>query len=507
MVDSTFNVSAGADDGYCEKTTGSLFNNSVDNIPVGNSGAVAWHCFIRFQNVTIPAGSTIDSAVLRFVADSSQSGTTVDVDIHFEDADDPAAPSNGSDVVGRSLTTGINWSGIGSWTVGNSYDSPSLVSDLQDVIDKGGWASGQSIVAHIVDNGSTANARRNPATYNHASYNAPQLIVSHHIPYAPNVSETIEVVENVSLEFDLIRNEDITLEENIDVLLGFDESLPEISENIDISEFTQLKLGISELPLITETINIIESIQIALGFKVSVFETITITETGNIQPEIETHETLTITEGVTARRGYDVDVDASFNLSDNWQLFNYAAWIRQNSARANERFFFTLTGTADQVEDAEIPISSIYARKRSGDPTYLQVVVPSFNYANEISDRASGEMIVEMGYEVGGEIALREQILIADLEDIRTDEGPVNRSVTLSGHKTISYGNNLVTFRRDQATYRSVQTRARVYRFAHVDPFVNPGDTVIVGDEQFTCDNIVYIINEFQASMEIREGS
>jgi hypothetical protein len=154
----------------------------------------------------------------------------------------------------------------------------------------------------------------------------------------------------------------------------------------------------------------------------------------------------------------------------------------------------------------EIPASSIFARKRSGDPTYLQVTIPSFNYATQIALRPSGEMLVDMGYEIDGEIGLRERILEADLEDISTYEGPVNRSVVLTGHRTQDFGGQVVTFNRAAVIYRGYQTRARAFRFAFIDPFLNPGDTVVVGAESFTCNNIIYVINALRTTMEVREA-
>jgi len=82
----------------------------------------------------------------------------------------------------------------------------------------------------------------------------------------------------------------------------------------------------------------------------------------------------------------------------------------------------------------------------------------------------------------------------------------VNRSVVLSGHRTVVYSSNLATFQRNEATYRAYQVRARSFRFAFIDPFINPGDTVVVGGESFTCNNIIYIVNAFSSSMEVREA-
>jgi len=134
------------------------------------------------------------------------------------------------------------------------------------------------------------------------------------------------------------------------------------------------------------------------------------------------------------------------------------------------------------------------------------VTIPSFNYSTEIALRPSGEMLVDMGYEIDGAIELRERILEADLEDIATYEGPLNRSIVLTGHRTQSLGGQLVTFQSEKVIYRGYQTRARAFRFAFIDPFLNPGDTVVVGQESFTCNNIVYTIQPTRTVMEVREA-
>jgi len=260
------------------------------------------------------------------------------------------------------------------------------------------------------------------------------------------------------------------------------------------------------LPELSESITITEYQLINVGPQITAFESITVNDCGNIQPEMSVSDNLSLAESVTVRRGYQVAIDDSALFSDTFTLFNYTDWFRKNKAKSKERFFFTLTGITDQTTDIEIPVSSIYATKRSGDPSYLQVVVPSLNYSGEIAIRSNAQMQVDIGYEHEGVINLREQILVANLEDIRVDEGPVNRSVTLSGHRTIDYGGNLVTFSRADVTYRAVQTRARVFRFAFIDPFLNPGDTVVIDYESFTCNNIVYIVNAQSAMMEVREA-
>jgi hypothetical protein len=96
------------------------------------------------------------------------------VNIDFEDADDPSAPSDGADVIGRSLTGNtVAWDPDASWSFLSTYDTPSLITPLQAVIDRLGWSSGQAVICNIIDNNSAAGDGHGASTrdYN-TSYSA-----------------------------------------------------------------------------------------------------------------------------------------------------------------------------------------------------------------------------------------------------------------------------------------------------------------------------------------------
>ena len=490
MAEVTLSVLSNADDGSCDSAGGGFTSNkSGGYLTIGKEITVgAQHTFFRFDNATIPAGAVIDSAILRLTSYSTGGGSTCSVKVHFEAADDPAAPTTDADLLGRSLDVGVAWSSLPSWSANVTEDSPELKTLLQDIIDGtyGSWNSGQALQVIVVDNGSSTNVNRRPASFEHSSYTPAQLVVSYSLPYQIELSDSIEISEDISIESDLITQENIELTEAENVLLGFDESLPLISENITITESVTITRGLGGVPVQSENIDLTESVTMSLGFgetlpefsesititeyqlidvgpQISVFESITVNDYGNIQPELGVFENLSLAESVTVRRGYQVAVDESFSFSDNFTLFNYSKWLRENVGKLGQIFFFTLTGSADLQEDVEIPASAIYARKVSGNPTYLQVTIPSFNYANDIAIRSSGNMKVEMAYIVGGVVVLRETVLETNLEDISIYEGPTNRSVVLSGHKTVVYGGNLVSLQRTHATYKSVQNLISTY--------------------------------------------
>ncbi|MCK4542166.1 MAG: hypothetical protein KAU17_08035 [Spirochaetales bacterium] len=120
--------------------------------------------FIRCPNITIPQGSTITSAYIRFTAYSSLSSTVVNVNVYFNDVDDAIAPTSSSEGDALSLTSPITWNGVEAWTDGIQYDTPSLASILQSVINRTGWSSGNALQIVIKDNGSSGDYRYRSAS-------------------------------------------------------------------------------------------------------------------------------------------------------------------------------------------------------------------------------------------------------------------------------------------------------------------------------------------------------
>jgi len=150
----TFYPSVSGDDGSV--LSSNFFYGSADSLPFGNEGNYDDNAmFVRFAGVTIPQGVTITSAVVKLTAYSSLSGDPIYSNCHFEDADNPAAPTSAGDYQGRSLTAGIAWDNVTAWTDGVQYDTPSLTSILQTVTNRVGWASGQAVLFSIENDGTS----------------------------------------------------------------------------------------------------------------------------------------------------------------------------------------------------------------------------------------------------------------------------------------------------------------------------------------------------------------
>ena len=175
-----------------------------------------------------------------------------------------------------------------------------------------------------------------------------------------------------------------------------------------------------------------------------------------------------------------------------------------NASDARLRYLLVLEGEADGYDDITLPMSSFQARRRSGESSYLSVVIPTYDYADEISNRSNGDMVIYQAYEVEGEIKQQEEILRTDIEDVRVDIGATSQSMSMSGRKQRTFSAKAVTL--SHATYKAINNGSRRYRLSEPYIFLNPGDTVTIGDDTFTVGVMSYAISPMSHQLEIEEG-
>lgn len=111
---------------------------------------------LRFTDIQVPRGATIDEAWVQFWADEADTGPT-DLVIHAQAADDAGTFSSDADVESRALTTAsVPWTPE-PWTVagaaGPAQRTPDLSVVVREVTDRAGWASGNSLVLVVSGDG------------------------------------------------------------------------------------------------------------------------------------------------------------------------------------------------------------------------------------------------------------------------------------------------------------------------------------------------------------------
>ena len=182
-IDPTFEKrpTASADD--CSWGAFAGFTNTRVNVPFGKfSSSFPAQAASRFLNVTIPKGATIDVAYVIYIAHDTESGTVVRSNMYIEDVDDAAQITSKADWDGRNKGTAVPWDDVGAWTAEDTgLNTPSIVTPVQTVVYRAGWASGNAMQFHHFDNGSDNSSVREPYSYDGDTAKAPQI----HIEYTP----------------------------------------------------------------------------------------------------------------------------------------------------------------------------------------------------------------------------------------------------------------------------------------------------------------------------------
>lgn len=101
--------------------------------------------FTRFQNVTIPQGATINSAILHIYAHEDEEDEAI-VTVYGEAIDNSPIFNEDEALDDRTFTTAsVDWTISDSWIMWEPYQSPDLSVIIQEIVDRTGWASGNSL--------------------------------------------------------------------------------------------------------------------------------------------------------------------------------------------------------------------------------------------------------------------------------------------------------------------------------------------------------------------------
>jgi len=183
MATLNLQVGANADDGYCRHGA-ETFNATLGYTYLGSIAADAeTDSFFRFTNVTIPQGATIVSATLTLTADANRGADTVRTNVAAEDADNPAAPTTYANMVARVRTTAlVAWDFTTDWVADSEYSPGSLTAVIKEVVDRGGWSSGNALIIYVDNDASTDVAARTCYSYDGSAAKAATLDIEYTVP-------------------------------------------------------------------------------------------------------------------------------------------------------------------------------------------------------------------------------------------------------------------------------------------------------------------------------------
>ena len=151
MSQYTQKVNTGMNDAY--KAIGGSWWNALNIINVGDDV----EGFVRFTNVGILSGATIDSAYLTIVTDPG-SYYVGDMYLKVRGIDEDNTADFTSDASGKDRTTAnVDWDIPNPWGLGQTYVSPDIKTIIQEIIDRPGWESLNALALVIENDGSTIN--------------------------------------------------------------------------------------------------------------------------------------------------------------------------------------------------------------------------------------------------------------------------------------------------------------------------------------------------------------
>lgn len=193
-IDPTLNIRVGAltDDaviGYAA----SYFVHTDGRFRAGYEGpgatAIDLGSVARFLNITIPQGTTISTASLVLTGYYDRALNDVNTRLRAQDADDTVTFDDFADFDARSWTVAVYWDSIAAWSIDEeSADttSPEIKTCIQEVIDRPGWSSGNSIVILWDDfeerSTVAASTSRWAYSYNGSTSKAPLLHIEYIVP-------------------------------------------------------------------------------------------------------------------------------------------------------------------------------------------------------------------------------------------------------------------------------------------------------------------------------------
>jgi hypothetical protein len=169
-------VSASSDDAE-ERVSGATALDSTDIELVFDAGGDQT-VGMRFTGMTIPQGATILSAFVQFQEDEENTVAT-SLTIQGEDVDDAATfVASSGNITSRPRTTAaVPWAPP-PWTirheVGPNQQTPEIAAVIQEIVDRPGWVSGNSLVIIV-----TGTGERTAESYDGDPFGAPLLHVQY----------------------------------------------------------------------------------------------------------------------------------------------------------------------------------------------------------------------------------------------------------------------------------------------------------------------------------------
>ncbi len=151
---------------------------SVDAYRFGNAQ--------RYRDIKIPKGADILDAYITVTAQLGSTGTDMESRISAEDVNNPEDFSNNTvasfdERYANHTTAVVKWNDSSSWKKDEEYESPDISAVIQEIVDRSGWRSGNSVVVfwEDFDSNSDLSASKVCYSYEGSSSGAAKLYIKY----------------------------------------------------------------------------------------------------------------------------------------------------------------------------------------------------------------------------------------------------------------------------------------------------------------------------------------
>ncbi|MBA7689053.1 hypothetical protein ES703_97547 [subsurface metagenome] len=186
-IDPTWQVGQDTDD-FFRKLVPDYFGTLIDDLEVGALDATNYRLGggMRFTNITIPKDAIIAEAYLIFRCFYGATANVVNSRISAEKSGDaPTFINDGATFdarYGNRTDARVDWDAIPDWTLDEDYNSPEIKTVIQEIVNRGDWASGNAIAIFWEDfedrSTRAAGVRRLAYAHHGSSTYCPQLVIT-----------------------------------------------------------------------------------------------------------------------------------------------------------------------------------------------------------------------------------------------------------------------------------------------------------------------------------------
>ena len=156
-----------------------------------------------------------------------------------------------------------------------------------------------------------------------------------------------------------------------------------------------------------------------------------------------------------------------------------------------------LTGAADGLPDAVLPIASLTVRHRVDTDSYYSIAIPSVLYSEAIAARSNGQIVVSMT--IG---TVTEELFRGSLGTVQTSVGPKSQSITISGNASRA-AHTLATYDITNALYTYSTSDGEQRLRIPPRAAIRPGDTVRYGAVYFEVGLVTLAASPKDTTMEL----